>query len=238
MKVIQTTESIKVPSGVKVSVRSRVVTVKGERGTLKRDFKHLALDIKATNRAVQVTKFFGIRKELAAVRTVCSHIENMIKGVRYGYKFKLQTAYAHSPINVIVPQGGEKVLIKNFLGEKVTRNIPMAAGVKAISAGGGTDTLWIEGNDLEAVSKCGRLIFLCNISIFSRSCPAILRCQAQGYPQVLGRYLRFGTRNHRSNGVTCIIHDWRKTDLIFLPFSGVYELRPIADQVGNNQTRG
>ena len=30
---------------------------------------------------LKVEKWFGTKKELAAVRTVCSHIENMIKGV-------------------------------------------------------------------------------------------------------------------------------------------------------------
>ena len=30
---------------------------------------------------LQVEKWFGTRKELAAVRTVCSHVQNMMKGV-------------------------------------------------------------------------------------------------------------------------------------------------------------
>jgi len=58
------------------------VTVKGPRGVLRRDFRHMSIDIKKTKKDVlMVEKWFGIRKELAAVKTVCSHIENMIKGV-------------------------------------------------------------------------------------------------------------------------------------------------------------
>lgn len=30
---------------------------------------------------LQVAKWFGKKKEIAAVRTVCSHVTNMIKGV-------------------------------------------------------------------------------------------------------------------------------------------------------------
>jgi ribosomal protein L6P/L9E len=67
---------------VEVQVKSRKVIVKGPRGTLRRDFRHLAVDIhKLGKKRVVVEKWFGIRKELAAVRTVCSHIENMMKGV-------------------------------------------------------------------------------------------------------------------------------------------------------------
>ncbi|EUB57277.1 60S ribosomal protein L9 [Echinococcus granulosus] len=177
MKVIASSERIKVPTNVKVSVRSRIVTVKGKRGTLRRSFRHLALDIKATNRAVTVTKYFGVRKELAAVRTVCSHIENMIKGVQFGYEYKMQTLHAHFPINVIVPPDGSKVSIKNFLGERTTRVIPMLPGVKAIGSGGASDTLLIQGNNIEDVSKCGKLLlcFLIQVllaALIQQSCAA------------------------------------------------------------------
>lgn len=57
-------------------------------------------------RHFQVEKWFGRRKELAAVRTVCSHIENLIKGVTYGYKYKMRAVYAHFPINCAISEGG------------------------------------------------------------------------------------------------------------------------------------
>jgi large subunit ribosomal protein L9e len=57
----------------------------------------------------QVEKWFGRRKELAAVRTVCSHIENLIKGVTKGYKYKMRAVYAHFPINCAITEGGSLV---------------------------------------------------------------------------------------------------------------------------------
>jgi Ribosomal protein L6 len=69
-------------SPVEVSVSKRAVTVKGKRGTLKREFQHVQVDMyKVGKQRVRVEKWFGVRKQLAAVRTVCTHIENMIKGV-------------------------------------------------------------------------------------------------------------------------------------------------------------
>jgi hypothetical protein len=56
--------------------------VKGPRGSLSRTFKHLAVDIQMDGKKkIKVIKWFGKRKELAAVNTVCSHIQNMFKGV-------------------------------------------------------------------------------------------------------------------------------------------------------------
>ncbi len=63
-------------------VKARKVTMKGPRGVLRRAFRHMAVDIHKTKKdEIIVEKWFGISRELAAVRTVCSHIENMIKGV-------------------------------------------------------------------------------------------------------------------------------------------------------------
>lgn len=45
-------------------------------------FTSHALFLQMVNpRLLQVEKWFGTKKEIAAVRTVCSHIENMLKGV-------------------------------------------------------------------------------------------------------------------------------------------------------------
>ena len=45
-------------------------------------FKHLAVDISMPDKkTVRVEKWFGKKKQLAAVRTVCSHITNLICGV-------------------------------------------------------------------------------------------------------------------------------------------------------------
>lgn len=81
MRTINSNQTVKIPRGIEARVKSRIVTIKGPRGVLKRNFKHLALDIHmASSRTLKVEKWFGTKKELAAVRTVCSHIQNMIKG--------------------------------------------------------------------------------------------------------------------------------------------------------------
>jgi len=68
-----------------------------------------------SSRLLKVEKWFGTKKELAAVRTVCSHIENMLKGVTKGYQYKMRAVYAHFPINCVTTENNTVIEIRNFL---------------------------------------------------------------------------------------------------------------------------
>ena len=102
MKTLKSQRVIKVPDGVTVSIKSRTVTVTGPRGELTRSFKHQSLDMVPSKDQVTVTKWFGKRKELACIRTISAHIENMITGVTKGFRYKMRLGYAHFPINVTI----------------------------------------------------------------------------------------------------------------------------------------
>merc|ERR1712033_83698 len=105
---------------------------------------------KVDKKTLKVEKWFGLRKELAAVRTICSHISNMIIGVTKGYQYKMRAVYAHFPINCAISENNSLVEVRNFLGEKFVRKVRMHPGQK--------DELVVEGNDLEAVSQSAALI--------------------------------------------------------------------------------
>jgi len=105
-----------------------------------------------------VRKWNGIRKELAAVRTVCSHIDNMIKGVTLGYRYKMRSVYAHFPINVVMQESGKLVEVRNFLGEKYIRKVELPPGVTAAISTAQKDEIVVEGNDLELVSQAAARI--------------------------------------------------------------------------------
>ena len=64
--------------------KGRSITVKGPRGTLKRNFNHLNLELtRLSKKKLRVDVWFAKKKELACLRTICSHIENLMKGVIY-----------------------------------------------------------------------------------------------------------------------------------------------------------
>ena len=159
MKVIQSTEYVDIPDNVQLFVKARQVTVKGPRGTLVRSFKHARVDItKINKKQVKVEKWFGTKKEVAAVRTICSHIKNLITGVVKGFKYKMRFVYAHFPINTAISEKGTLVEIRNFLGERIIRRVNLYPGVTCAMSAKQKDEIVVEGNDIEMVSRSAALI--------------------------------------------------------------------------------
>ena len=144
MRDVLKTEELDIPEGVTVDIKSRLITVSGPRGTLKKNVRHIDMDIKIlkgkTNK-VCLAVWQGGRKHVACLRTIKSLIVNMITGVTkvcifafvafdhisrigpsQGFQYKMRAVYAHFPINCIIQENGQKLEIRNFLGEKVRRS--------------------------------------------------------------------------------------------------------------------
>jgi len=156
MKDIYRDEELIVPEGVTVEIKSRVFKVTGPRGTLTKHVKHIDMDINVVkdkkNTKVKLVVWHGGRKHVACLRTVKSKIENMITGVTKGFQYKMKSVYAHFPINVIISDDKKAVEIRNFLGEKLVRNIDLLEGVE-VAESGAKDEILIFGNDIDHVSQ-------------------------------------------------------------------------------------
>ena len=84
MRDVLKTEELTIPDGVEVSVKSRIVTVTGPRGTLTKNIRHVNMDVrllKGKTNKVTLAVWQGGRKHVACLRTIKSLIQNLIKGV-------------------------------------------------------------------------------------------------------------------------------------------------------------
>lgn len=158
MKPIHSSQTVSIPENVTVALKGRQVTVTGPRGTLVENFAHVSVEITRIGKnKMKVAVWHGARKHLACIRTVCSSILNMIKGVTLGFQYKMRSAYSHFPINVSITDASKAIEIRNYLGEKLVRRIVMPEGV-FIDTTEQKDEIVLRGNCIKAVSQTAALI--------------------------------------------------------------------------------
>jgi large subunit ribosomal protein L9e len=152
MKFREARQTLDIPEGVTVEIKARVVTVKGPRGTLKKDFRHQPVEMELQGSRIELTKWTGTKSQISTLQTFVAHIKNMFIGVTQGFRYKMRYVYAHFPINVGVEKDGKLVEVRNFLGEKRVRKVTMRNDTKAVISKV-KDELILEGNDIEAVTQ-------------------------------------------------------------------------------------
>lgn len=170
-RLLKKTEHVVIPEGVTIEINRKNVKVTGKRGTLERFFDHPKVDIYKDTLVVKkdgekenvvvIDMWYGNRRDSAVVRTIATHIKNMIVGVTKGYLYKMRVVYAHFPVTLVIADDGKSIQVQNFLGEKRTRTINMYDGVTIKKLG--KDEIGLEGNDVEKVSQSAANIHQANL---------------------------------------------------------------------------
>jgi large subunit ribosomal protein L6 len=148
MRAIEIVKTVEIPEGVEGMLDGRLVTIKGEKGELTRDFSHAPIKIQLDGKTVTVQASWPRKKEAALVGTISSHIQNMIKGVTTGFTYKLKIVFSHFPITVKII--GKTLTIENFIGERNPRKAKIMGDSKIIIKG---DDIIVQGISLEDVSQ-------------------------------------------------------------------------------------
>ena len=148
MRLPEISRTIEAPEGALVTLAGKIVTVKGAKGTLTRDFSYVPISINVDGQTVCVRAEWPRKKEAALVGTIYSHIQNMITGVQKGFTYKLKIVFSHFPISAKVQ--GKSVLIENFTGERRARRIKIFGDVKVRVE---SEDIVVQGLNLEDVSQ-------------------------------------------------------------------------------------
>lgn len=148
MRLPEISRTIPIPEGVAVNVDGKKATVRGEKGTLTRDFSYAAVQIETDGRNVLIYAKWPRKKEASLVGTIESHIKNMITGVTKGFTYKMKIVFSHFPITVKIQ--GKSVIVENFTGERRPRSAKILGDVKVKLE---TEDIILTGANLEDVSQ-------------------------------------------------------------------------------------
>ena len=128
MRAVEVSRSIQIAEDVEITIEGREVTVKGQKGTLTRDFRHAPVSMEVVGKTVRIWAEWPRKKEAALAGTICSHIQNMITGVSKGFTYKLKIVFSHFPISAKVRDNA--VLIENFTGERNPRKAKIVGNAR------------------------------------------------------------------------------------------------------------
>ncbi len=141
-------ETVKVPEGVKVSVEGTTITIQGQKGKVEKCFDNPNIKVEVHGSEVKLSATTPAKKEKAVLNSYKAHLKNAIKGVKESYVYKMKICSGHFPMNVSV--SGQNLVIKNFLGEKVPRQVALKPGV-SVKVDGSSITL--EGVDKDITGQ-------------------------------------------------------------------------------------
>ncbi|MFH1591540.1 MAG: 50S ribosomal protein L6 [archaeon] len=123
------TQKMAIPEGVTASVGAdNLVEIKGKAGEVKRIFKDARIQVRLEGNEIVLTSAQATKREKMRLNTYRAHILNMMRGVIENHVYALKVCSGHFPMNVALQ--GDKLSVKNFIGEKIARTLKIHKDAK------------------------------------------------------------------------------------------------------------
>jgi large subunit ribosomal protein L6 len=153
---------VEVPQDITLTQDGLKFTIEGKKGKIIKDFSHMKkVDILYKDNVVKISAYFPRKSTEAKLGTLRSVLINAIEGVTKGYTYKMKIAYSHFPITV--DTDGDRILIKNFIGERSPR-ITHKVGSNSVEIKASKEDVVISGINKEEVSQtCANIQKICRI---------------------------------------------------------------------------
>ena len=133
--------SVKIPEGVECQYENGVLKFKKGEVSLSRKISIPRTEVKIAGNKVNFICEKANKKDVAIIKTNFSHLNNLLKGLDEEFVYKMEICNVHFPMTVKV--NGNKVIVSNFLGEKINREANILEGVE----------VQIKGNQITVSSR-------------------------------------------------------------------------------------
>ncbi|WP_255195207.1 50S ribosomal protein L6 [Halorarius litoreus] len=141
-------KEIQIPDDVTATQDHLDLTVEGPEGSVTRRLWYPDISVSVDGDTVVVESEDTNAKTNATVGTFESHVTNMIHGVTEGWTYQMEVFYSHFPMQVEVQD--DTVVIKNFLGEKAPRRVPIHGDTQVQVDG---EEITLSGPNIEDVGQ-------------------------------------------------------------------------------------
>jgi large subunit ribosomal protein L6 len=135
--------------GTSANYESGVLTVEGPKGAISKKLRYPNVNMKVEDDKVVVGTDKLSKREKKIIITYRAHIQNLIKGVKEGFEYRLVVVFSKFPVTI--EYKGNEFIVKNLLGEKVPRVMRVPQGVEVEVKG---KEVFVRGIDKELVGQC------------------------------------------------------------------------------------
>lgn len=122
-------EQLMIPEGITVTF-DKLITVKGPKGEVKKRMFHPFINIRQEGNKISLESKNATKREKKLIYSYKAHLKNMIQGVITPWIYTMKICTGHFPMNVTMQ--GNKLVVKNFLGEKIPRSLSIKEGAKVV----------------------------------------------------------------------------------------------------------
>ena len=106
---------VEIPQGVNVTIENGLLKIEGPAGSIERNLRYPGIEISKEENKIKIFAKDATKTEKMLIGTFKAHIKNMLNGENEAYVYKLKICSSHFPMNVKL--NGDKIVVKNFLGE-------------------------------------------------------------------------------------------------------------------------
>lgn len=120
---------VDLPQGITFEMNDTgLIKVKGAKGEAERRLLHPLVSIKKAGDSITLVTKSSKKKSKRMINSYHAHVMNLLRGAQEAFVYKLKICSGHFPMTV--KQEGEKIVVSNFLGEKIPRQAKVLPGVK------------------------------------------------------------------------------------------------------------
>ena len=141
-------EIIEIPPGLTCEFRNKNFTCKNNSNEVSRIIDVPRIEIIIRENKIILTAEKGSKKELKMIKSQTAHIKNLFLGLKNKFIYKLEACNVHFPMTLKAENG--KLIINNFLGEKVRRLAEILPGVELDIKG---PQITLSSHDKDAAGK-------------------------------------------------------------------------------------
>lgn len=117
---------IALPENVHATIDGNTLVIKSTSGEVSRKFNQRNISLKVQDKKIILESERSTKKDKKMTGSITAHIKNMMKGSQQKHTYILKICSGHFPMNVSVT--GNKLVVKNFFGEKVPRTLSLKPG--------------------------------------------------------------------------------------------------------------